>query len=101
MTTHVIYDPVTGDRLSVPMTLAQCKYIETREYEAQGGGDAWAYAITSVSELPRIQSVLARRMSGNPPHTRIIYDDPWDARIARAAITKRDGSSSKGAEPGA
>jgi hypothetical protein len=66
------------------MTLAQCKYIETREYEAQGEGDAWAYAITSVSELPRIQSVLARRMSGNAPHTRIIYDGPWDTRTPRS-----------------
>ena len=73
---HVIYDPVDGDQLSVPMTLAQCQKIEAREYEAQDQGDAWGYAIAPLADLARIQRGIAKRMSGNPPRKRIIFDGP-------------------------
>lgn len=78
MTRYVIIDSVSADQLSVPMTLAQCRYIQDREIRAaQASGEPCTLAVVATgSDLRHAQEAARRRMAGNPPKARIIYDGP-------------------------
>ena len=76
MATHVIMDSVTGDTLSVPLTLEHANYVANRERNlaAEQGRPCSLAVVAMGSEERGVREAARRRMSGNPPRSTIIYD---------------------------